>query len=145
MDFDFFEECYRIINRYNKKTAKPQQYGTKDMLYPAEVHLINTIGNHEKVTVTELAALFGITKGAVSQTTSKLVKKQLIEKTPSENEKNVVFISLSEKGRIVYDYHCEMHRKSREKIDMILGNLSPQEQNSVKEIITALDEMLDDM
>lgn len=145
MDLNIFEACYRLINTYNRKTSKPRNYGTDDLLYPAEVHLLDTIGNHGNITATELAEIFGITKGAVSQTTGKLIKKQLIIRTPSDTEKNAVDISLSDKGRIVYHYHRNMHSAAREKIDNILDNLSPDGISAAGEIISALDELLENM
>ena len=145
MELNIFEETYKLINSYNRKTAKPKQYGTDDLLYPAEVHILDVIGNHENATVTELAEMFGITKGAVSQTISKLTQKQLVEKTPSESEKNVVHISLSEKGRAVYEYHRNMHSEVKKKIDGIIGSLSPEGLSAFKEIISIFDDMLENM
>ena len=145
MEINIFEECYRLINNYNRKTAKPKNYGTDDLLYPAEVHIIDTIGNRGEITVTALSELLGITKGAVSQTTAKLIKKHLIERTPSETEKNAIYISLSENGKIVYDYHKQMHLKTGEKIDSVMKKLSPENLSLFKEIFSILDEMLENM
>ena len=43
---DIFENSYRLLNKYNQKTQKPKHYGTDDLLYAAEVHMIDTIGTH---------------------------------------------------------------------------------------------------
>lgn len=145
MEQNFFEKCYKLINSYNRKTAKPKNYGTDDLLYPAEVHILDTIGNQNTITVTALSEKLGITKGAVSQTTAKLIKKQLIEKTPSETEKNTVYISLSEKGQIVYDYHKKMHLEAKNRIDKAMERLSPEGMSAFNEILGILDEMLEKM
>ena len=42
-----------------------KNYGTDDLLYSAEVHMIEMIGSYEKNTTTKLAEKLGITKGAV--------------------------------------------------------------------------------
>ncbi len=93
-----------------------KNYGTDDLLYSAEVHMIEMIGSYEKNTTTKLAEKLGITKGAVSQITRKLLEKNLIEKIPS----NEIFISLTDKGRIVYSYHRGMHEDMLKKIDSVL-------------------------
>ena len=57
---DIFESSYRLLNKYNQKTQKPKHYGTDDLLYAAEVHMIDTIGTHGEITTTFLAQLLGI-------------------------------------------------------------------------------------
>ena len=82
----FFEDTYGLINKYNQKTKTARQYGTEDLLYSAEVHMIEMIGSYETITTTKLAEKLGITKGAVSQITRKLLEKNLIIKIPSIEE-----------------------------------------------------------
>ncbi len=50
--------------------------------------MIEVIGSYEGITTTKLAAALGITKGAVSQTVSKLEKKAMINKQPSTERTN---------------------------------------------------------
>ena len=62
--------------------------------------MIETIGSYETITTTKLAEKLGITKGAVSQITRKLLEKNLIMKIPSGEKVNEVLILLTDKGRI---------------------------------------------
>ncbi len=61
---------------------KPRDFGTGEKLYSAEIHMIEAIGESEnenqKVSVTDIADYFGITKGAVSQTLKKLESKEFV-------------------------------------------------------------------
>lgn len=145
MTLNIFENTYRFVNKYNQKTQKPKHYGTDDLLYAAEVHMIDTIGTHDEITTTSLAQLLGITKGAVSQTTAKLLDKGLIEKQTSPEKKTAICIRLSEKGQLVFDYHHNMHRNAQEKVQKLIDTLSPESLAAVQGIIDALDEMLDEM
>ncbi len=77
---NLLENAYRLINKYIQHSKTPKSYGTEDMLYMSEVHMIEVIGSYEGITTTKLAAALGITKGAVSQTVSKLEKKAMINK-----------------------------------------------------------------
>lgn len=141
----FFEDTYRLINKYNQKTKTAKQYGTEDMLYSAEVHMVEIIGSYEAITTTNLAKTLGITKGAVSQVAHKLLEKNLIVKSPSAEKNNEVLISLTNKGRIVYSYHQSMHKKMLEKIDSILCDLSDEGKMALEQIINVIDESLDNM
>ncbi|MBQ7981685.1 MAG: MarR family transcriptional regulator [Oscillospiraceae bacterium] len=145
MTLNIFENTYRFVNKYNQKTQKPKRYGTDDLLYAAEVHMIDTIGTHGEITTTSLAQLLGITKGAVSQTTAKLLDKGLIEKQTSPEKKTAICIRLSEKGQLVFDYHRDMHRNAQEKVQKLINTLSPESLAAVQGIIDALDEMLDEI
>lgn len=140
---NFFEDAYRIINKYNQKAKTAKYYGTEDLLYSAEVHMIEIIGAHEKITTTKLANVLGITKGAVSQLTRKLLEKTLIEKIPSEKRNNEVFISLTEEGRTVYSYHQDMHKDMLDKIDGVLNELSDEGKIALDKIIQVIDKSLD--
>ena len=141
----FLEDTYRLINKYNQKAKTAKHYGTEDLLYSAEVHMIETIGSYETITTTKLAEKLGITKGAVSQITRKLLEKNLIMKIPSGEKVNEVLILLTDKGRIVYSYHQSMHERMLRKIDLILCDLSEEGKMALDKVIQVIDESLDDM
>lgn len=142
---NFLEDTYRLINKYNQKAKTAKQYGTEDLLYSAEVHVIEMIGSHEAITTTKLAEKLGITKGAVSQITRKLLEKDLISKTPSVERSNKVLISLTDKGKIVYSYHQNMHEKMLKRIDSVLSDLSDEGRMVLDEIIRIIDDSLNDI
>ena len=141
----FFENTYRLINKYNQKSKMAKHYGTEDLLYSAEVHMIEIIGSYETITTTKLAEVLGITKGAVSQITRKLWEKKLIAKAPSAKKINEVSISLTDKGRIVYAYHQRMHEEMLSKIDLILSDLSEESKIAMNKILQVIEDSLDDM
>lgn len=142
---NYFEDTYRLINKYNQKTKTAKTYGTEDMLYSAEVHMIEIIGSYETMTTTKLAKTLGITKGAVSQITNKLLVKNLIVKVPSTEKSNEILISLTDKGKIVYSYHQNMHQGMKEKIDSIICDLSDEGKTALAQIVRAIEDSLDDL
>lgn len=142
---NIFENTYRIINKYNQKTKKPKNYGTEDLLYAAEVHMIEVIGSHGQITTTKLAQVLGITKGAVSQTTNKLFQKNLIEKTNSAEKTNEVFISLSESGQQVFTYHRAMHSRMLEQLQDLLKEQTPESLQAISRVFEIIDESLDSL
>lgn len=141
----FFENVYRIINKYNQKTRNAKCYGTTDLLYPAEVHMIEIIGTYEGITTTKLAEKLGITKGAVSQITRKLLDKEMIVKEPAGEKSNEVRIFLTEKGRVVFDYHRDKHQDMLNKIELIMADLSEENKAVMTKVIAVMEETLDGM
>ncbi len=144
-DLNLMELCYRLINKYNQKTKNPKQYGTNDLLYASEVHMIEVIGTHESITTTKLAECMGITKGAVSQTTAKLLQKDLIVKTASKERSNEVFISLTEKGRNVLEGHRKVHEKMNERVNAVVQKMSEESKKDILALFQAFDVSMDEM
>lgn len=142
---NFLENAYRIINKYNLKTKAAKHYGTDDLLYPAEVHMIEIIGSHKSITTTKLAQVLGITKGAVSQVTRKLSEKNMIVKEPSIEKFNEVLISLTEKGQVVFLYHQNMHKDMLQKLDLIMNDLPEESKNAMDRMIRVIEEFLDEI
>ena len=142
---NIMELCYRLMNKYNQKTKNPKQYGTDDLLYASEVHMIEVIGIYESITTTKLAEHMGITKGAVSQTTSKLLQKDLILKTASKERSNEVFITLTEKGRKVLDGHHKMHEKMSARVNEVLVKMSEESKNDMIALFDAFDLSMDEL
>lgn len=97
--------------------------------------MIEIIGSYESVTTTKLAQIQGITKGAVSQTTTKLLNKELIIKEFSKEKTNEVFISLSIKGKVIFENHRAKHEDLIVKIDTLVEELPSESiHNEVMEI-----------
>ncbi len=142
---EFFEKFYVLVSKFNQKSKKPKYYGTEDLLYPAEVHLIEIIGAHKRITTTEIAKVLSITKGAVSQITNKLITKEMIVKEVSPIKANEVFIYLTEKGERVFLYHREMHRAMSERVNAELATLSPESRQALENIFNFLEESLDEI
>lgn len=139
----FFEKLYRIVNKYNAKTKKPRQYGRDQMtLYSSEVHMIEMIGAAAESTTTQIADAMAITKGAVSQTTAKLLRKGLIEKIPVVDSPNTALISLTERGQEVFEEHRKLHEQMIVEIDAILGTTSEETSQKLNEILNVIDNAL---
>ena len=98
---------------------KPIDFGRDGgLLYRAGIHTIEAIGDNPGINVTQLAFYLGVTKGAISQTIGKLIKKGMVDKAMVSPAVNEVALNLTEKGMLIYgkhqDYHAEMYRKIAE-------------------------------
>lgn len=141
MNTDIIQKSLRLINRYNSLSKKARHYGTPFLLYPSEIHMIDVIGSQNEITTTKIAELLGITKGAVSQITSKLLDKGLITKT-EQTGSNAVFISLTESGQAAFKEHRMFHEKMLSEIDRITDSFSEETLSAIQVLIDTVENEL---
>ena len=73
------DEAYDLMYEYD---SLPHQYG-ENTLYQSEAQIIDLIGEHPEITVTELAAVLKKTPSACSQIVRKLRAKGWVEQVLS--------------------------------------------------------------
>lgn len=76
----------------------------------SETHCIDFIGRLELPNVTKVAEHMGMTRGAISKMTKKLLAKGLIEKYTLETNKKEVYFKLTDQGKLLFDEHAKRHR-----------------------------------
>ena len=103
------EKFGRIINKFNYIEKIPRDFGTGNVLYPSEIHLIETIGKTPGINVTELAKKHGISKAAISQKLKKLEKKDLVERFKDNQNEKAVLLKLTTEGKIAFRGHERFH------------------------------------
>ena len=84
-------------------------FGTGVLMHAKEIHTVQAIGRHSGINVTKLAEKAGVTKGAVSQTINKLVKKGLVRKTHLPGNDKEVVLELTDTGEIGFKNHEKFH------------------------------------
>lgn len=128
----------KVMNQYIVSEKKPRNYGTEQLFYRSEVHTIDAIGKHNSINVTTLANYLGITKGAVSQMIDKLVKKGLVNKTVLSKSDTEVALSLTPKGKQVYEGHNEYHYEFYKRIEHELADMS---EHDIQIFLTIMDNL----
>ena len=76
-----------------------------------EIHIIEKIGAREPVRMGELAKSIGVTLATVTVACDKLEAKGLIRRVRSAEDRRVVNIVLTAKGRAAYEYHKAFHER----------------------------------
>ena len=108
-----YEQLMDILDKVFTKVellhAPFRDFGTGVPMYRKEIHTLQAIGQHPKINITALAEHMGVTKGAVSQMVSKLVKKEMIRKIYAEDNKKEVILELTNLGRIGFHNHEKFH------------------------------------
>jgi DNA-binding MarR family transcriptional regulator len=98
-----------VLTKVELLHTPSHDFGTGIPLYRKEIHTLQTIGRHPKINVTALAEYMGVTKGAVSQTVTRLIKKGMIRKQYAEASKKEVVLELTDLGRVGFQNHEKFH------------------------------------
>ena len=69
-----------------------------------------------KIISSELARRLGITRSAVSQIVTKLERRNIVKRTPSDKDKKIAYIMLS-------DYSAQMIEEQGERVNAFIGKV----------------------
>ena len=86
----------------------------KDISYN-DMHIIEAVGLGGNK-MSDIAAKLNITVGSLTTSMNSLVKKGYATRERSEQDRRVVFIHLTLKGRKAYHHHAEFHRKMTDAV-----------------------------
>lgn len=100
-----------------------------------EVHTIEAIGMYEARTMSEVASDLGITVGTLTTAINNLVKKDYVERKRIEEDKRVVLIQLTKKGKLAYRIHEKFHM---DMIENITSDLTEEETKVLTEALEKL-------
>ncbi len=79
------------------------------------MHIIEAVGLGGNK-MSDIAAKLNITVGSLTTSMNSLVKKGYATRERSEQDRRVVFIHLTLKGRKAYHHHAEFHRKMTDAV-----------------------------
>jgi DNA-binding MarR family transcriptional regulator len=141
--FMLMERFSRVVAKTVEIEKTPKSYGTKELFYKAEIHMLEMIEHTKKATVTGLAKALNITKGAVSQTIAKLESKDLIIKEPDCKNNSRVIITLSRKGYEVHKEHIAWHDKVDKGFRNMFFNLDTGKLTFLNDFLSKFEDFLD--
>ncbi|KAB1436602.1 MarR family winged helix-turn-helix transcriptional regulator [Candidatus Galacturonibacter soehngenii] len=74
-----------------------------------DMHIIDAIGIGSPRNMSTVAKTMSVTVGTLTIAINSLVKKNYVERVRSEEDRRVVLLSLSEKGKKAYHHHQKFH------------------------------------
>ena len=75
------------------------------------MHVIDAIGVGTPKNMSSIARELSVTVGTLTIAMNSLVKKGYVVRERSSEDRRVVYISLSEKGKKAYEHHASFHRQ----------------------------------
>ena len=119
---DVLVKLFRNINTIEEQAIRSGSF--KDMT-TNDMHVIEAIGLGESKNMTSVAKMLMVTTGTLTISVNSLVKKGFVERVRSEEDRRVVLISLTAKGRKAFRDHQQFHE---EMVSSIVNSLSEEEQ-----------------
>ncbi|GFZ31897.1 MarR family transcriptional regulator [Clostridium zeae] len=101
------------------------QSGAFNDVSVTEVHTVEAIGYYDSKSMSEVAKQLSITVGTLTIAINNLVKKGYVERIRSEEDRRVVKISLTKKGKLLYRIHEKFHL---ELVKVTVTDLSEEEE-----------------
>ncbi len=115
-------KLFRDITTIEERAIKTGEYKE---LTVNDMHVIEAIDIYESKNMSTVAKSLSVTTGTLTISVNGLVKKGYVERTRSEEDRRVVLISLTEKGRRAFAQHQRFHQ---DMITAIVEGLSAEEQ-----------------
>ena len=100
-----------------------------------DMHIIEAVGIGEPQNMSSIAKKMSVTMGTLTTSMNNLVKKGYVERTRGREDRRVVYISLSERGRRAYEEHARFHR---EMLESVIGELTKEEQDTLIRALSRL-------
>ncbi|WP_434102200.1 MarR family winged helix-turn-helix transcriptional regulator [Enterococcus faecalis] len=131
---DYLVSVFNDILTIEESELKKSQFNDLSI---TEMHTIEAIGMYKKKTSSEVAKELSITVGTLTVAINNLVKKGYVERLRSEDDRRVVKLGLTKKGKLLFRVHQHFHR------EMVKNILKGMEQVEEQALLRALKNLHD--
>ena len=100
-----------------------------------DMYIIEAIGMNEPKNMSTIAREISVTVGTLTIAMNSLVKKGYVLRERGKEDRRVVYISLTERGRAAYVHHARFHKAM---IDSISDELTSEEMELLIKTLTKL-------
>lgn len=129
---DVLVKLFRNINTIEERSVRTEEY--KDVT-TNDMHVIEAIGIDGHKNMTAAAKALHVTTGTLTISVNSLVKKGYVNRVRSEEDRRVVLISLTQKGKEAFLHHKHFHEQM---IDAIVERLSEEEKQVLEKTLSSL-------
>lgn len=135
------ELLVKIFDKIIVTEQKALQVGRFGDLSIAEMHTLEGIGLYESRTMTETATLLNVTTGTLTVAIDRLVRKGYVDRQRDSDDKRIVRIKLTKKGKLAYRLHLKFHTLL---VDRITQPLTEEEKNILIRVLTNVASFVDE-
>ena len=125
-------QLFRDVTDMEQKGISTPEFGD---ITNNDLHVIEAIGIGEPKNMSTIARELSVTVGTLTIAMNSLVKKGYVERTRGREDRRVVYISLSKRGRRAYEEHARFHR---EMLESVIGELTKEEQDTLIRALSRL-------
>lgn len=135
-DFETIDRFFRLlIDKYDRLEEEHYREQGLEHLSSADLRAMHTIGLTRKERMTNLANHLRLTVGTLTTTIDRLVARGYVLRNRLEDDRRVVEISLSHRGREVFD---DIQTSKRVLAERIFGQLNQDERKALRDILVKL-------
>ncbi|CCH48666.1 MarR family winged helix-turn-helix transcriptional regulator [Pseudodesulfovibrio piezophilus] len=129
----------KTFMRFTQISKRPMDFGVGINIFPAEIHTVERLCERGPMSITELAESSGVTKGAMSQLVSKLIKKGLAYRETDPDNLSKHQIIPTELGLKAHEGHMRFHMEHDKDFFDYIANLDPEKYAFFKELCHKMD------
>ncbi|GAA0085493.1 MarR family transcriptional regulator [Clostridium sp. CTA-7] len=128
------ELLVKIFNEILQIEEKTLRNGHFSDLSVREMHTIEAIGRKQRM-MSEVAQDLGITVGTLTTAINRLIKKGYVDRKRIEEDRRVVLVELTKKGKVAHRLHERFHN---EMVKSMMGGLLDNERDVLVESLEKL-------
>ena len=102
-----------------------------------DMHVIEAISTGAPKNMSSIARELSVTVGTLTIAMNSLVKKGYVVRERGQEDRRVVYISLSDRGRKAFEHHARFHR---EMIESLTSDLSEDEMQTLVKALMKLNQ-----
>ena len=129
------ELLVQLFNDILQIEEKSLKEGIISDLSITEIHTIEAIGMYAEKSMSEVAQILKITVGTLTTAINKLIKKEYVERKRIEEDRRVVLVKLTKKGKLAYRIREKFHH---DMVNTAIDGLSEEEEEV---LISSLDKI----
>ncbi len=136
---EVFVKVFKNITGIEERAIRTGEYHSATA---NDMHVIEAIGMGKPKNMSSVAKSLSVTTGTLTISVNSLVKKGFVERTRSEQDRRVVLVSLTEKGKQVYRRHRRFHE---ELVESIVNRLDDDEKILLEKVLSNLNQYFKEM
>ncbi|GAD16707.1 MarR family winged helix-turn-helix transcriptional regulator [Lentilactobacillus otakiensis] len=107
-----------------------------------EVHLVHTIGLHDRKTTSEVAHILKLSKGTLTANLNNLERKGYVMRIPNVEDHRIINLGLTSKGRLLYRAHDAFHKLL---VQRFLKGFNDDDIHLIKQAMVNLEDFIDEV
>jgi len=133
---ELIHAAHRLLEKL-ESTAR--DYGTGDRLFPADIHTVIALDQHEGGNLTQLAASLGVSPPAAFKFAKKLISLGYLRKERSRGNDKEVALYLTEKGKLAVVAHQRFMQHAFGPLMAIEASLAPTQRKTIRQFLQDLE------
>lgn len=129
-----------IMDVFNKKQTL-EEYVLKQTKFNditvKELHTIVSIGLDKRSRISDIARELGVTIGTLSVSIRRLVAKNYVQRERDKNDRRVVYLSLTKRGRVIYRLNQRFY------LNMVKAMAANRSDGEVETIVETIEQIHD--